>query len=1022
MLPSHRVPDDTLPTSGVTQHAGDRCGSPVPALPLACKLPLTARTGTAPAGARRGRRAPQRSKQGADPQTGGAKEEKQALPQVLPAPPSVSGAAPLPPPGWPLDVRPQTSNADGKRRYFVRSVPAPPVALTHAPRPPPDPQPQLAPADKQDGARHQAAVARAAAQQRHRDQQARRQQAKNRRRSVLHLSAHRQKQTESAPLHIDDGLQGSDGALVPVPPPGFGRSELMGLHGALVTSDDPLTRMRASAAPRSLHEAELESAMMTGREQAAKEMVSQLVTVKQENLELLARLIEAEEWRGDLRSKISSDLAVQKREVSDLKELVSKEKEEVVQLRGQLKEEKDVTLGLTEELRKCQQSLREAQTGFDSRRELAIGLTAARRLEDRSYLESQSLVIQQAQETLSGTKMLNTSLKRQVEALRSDKWVLQKEMQMLQDKLASAKLLLSQRVRHTEAEKRLAEEDASGVPAMLSSSGELTSVERMRYTPRPLWPLSLSDRHGVNWKHKPTATVVTEVLSLLDQKAAQGRSMEDELVTSRKELESLRALDNFTITAGDDQPPRDTRIGEGGGRPRIPCLVSGPAIPRFLRTEHKSVHALGWTRLAAARHCLAALDAVVSTSGGWRQSLGDATDAALVAGFVSILVLAACREDRPQPPGARRRPSRSANPTRRRRPQPQQAAPENDKSKWAGDNTFTELLRLWLRDRFEEDGLRARHAYNLLHYAEENVHWEPCCKMLVLCCSAAIPITCFRDTNHVVRQASDAFLRMDTEGTQTLERTQLSSALQLLFTGKPEGDSLMAKCALARDCDDRLMGDVPYEALVRNESSTAGASVLVRFLRDYALKEHMFLYGEIERALRGCARGSTLVHDLDLVPLSQAQTVLAKIALPGRSCVSPPIGEVQDTYVSGGTFDAGPFLDRCSMGLARYDADQHFLHLGGVESMEPRSPSSPASPGAMSSKGSAAALLGASTPAAKRKPPRLAASGTESVSPLKAEWVSLADLIGRVRQTSLRITDALHCAHLRKVPEAPLEL
>eukprot|EP00755_Sulcionema_specki_P026713 Sspe_Gene.86301::Locus_56987_Transcript_1_1_Confidence_1.000_Length_2714::g.86301::m.86301 len=560
-------------------------------------------------------------------------------------------------------------------------------------------------------------------------------------------------------------------------------------------------------------------------------LLRHLITAKQDNMKLLEKLIAAEEWRQQLRAKLDEDVLACRKEIIVLRELVARDNRDVRLLQASLDRQVDMTNRFSDDLRTTQLELSETKKALEmAERRVAmlgdanLGMRSTPSTLDstHSHLTTQNLIIEKAHRTLDATKALNTSLKRRVEQLEQEKRTLEAKVEQLEDRLQSAKALITERERFSEAERRMVMQDKLGLESPQLDDGiDLTSIERMRYTPRPTYPRSLVERHGVETRHQSTIMIVDEMVQRLDTKHNELLELQAEVQQSREVVNAIARLEK--------------RRNPNPGPSKIACRAT---FPPFLATPFKSVQNLFWGADVTTRWLTHLFESVTGLTYYYQnldnrafRSSAAATTAAIVALCVGHASLKRAKKKAAVTP-----PS----------------SPQRGDGLRLGLSTdheppFARYMTRWLRTEFlDNEETRSRMAHNLVYHATQNMETDPLSRLFVLCCNGRVPLDVYSDLTDVLNRIREAFQTYDTRGTGRVAKNDALHILRQLFHGQPWTVWMRVKCAIAKD----LESSIPQELMYMDAFSPGPQiSHTGRVVAEHVIDSHLALYAKLEEVL-----------------------------------------------------------------------------------------------------------------------------------------------------------------------------
>ena len=367
---------------------------------------------------------------------------------------------------------------------------------------------------------------------------------------------------------------------------------------------------------------------------ASEQLLEELIQCKAENLQLL----------GGLMSKVARHEA----SARDANAALQRHEERTECLRAELEAERAAHRTLSRQHADQQHQTRTLRTQVRKLRERAAGFAAGAAAaaaaatspqgqpappgESGDSLELRGQMIQHAYHALDETKLIAASYKRQLDEAREQNGRTAARAAALEERLQATRMLLRERKRHADAEERLLEEDASGLRYPPPDGPHAaTSVETLRYTPRPNFPILLKERHGICTRHKPTSTILREILQKLEAKQQRVAELSDEAEVAS----GLRAIvDDYRAGRGGVAAPAPAYTAHASAT--IMTFQSQFAPVEFLDTPYRTVRNRGWSRSATLSACVNCFEAAWDTSaaldaGGWKAT-ALAARAALLAG------------------------------------------------------------------------------------------------------------------------------------------------------------------------------------------------------------------------------------------------------------------------------------------------------------------------------------------------------------------------------------------------------
>ena len=675
-------------------------------------------------------------------------------------------------------------------------------------------------------------------------------------------------------------------------------------HALPIMAPPPAPREESSAPRRILQRGGSATALVpmqnkTVADELTEHLLQELVNVKSENMTLLSTLLKKESWAVEMRGMTASIESEAHSRLKQLEAIAEEERDKFTTLRIAYEDQISHNKKLSRELLKIkkdnggqqrlntfyQQSIAAVSPGQGESPTLQDSFPP---LPGSEHLELRSQILSHTYHALDETKSVLESYKKQIEDLRSQNRVLVQRIAKSDDKLASTKLLLRARQRHAEAEERMLDEDASGLNCPPPDNIPVTSVELLRYTPRPQYPPSLRDRHGIHTRHKPTSTIFSEVISKLEGKALEVVHLEDR-------LQMMSTVSNIA----DEFKKGRNKLPVSSGS----ISTFGPleAPVGFLSTPFKSIRNKCWTRGAAFSYCTNCIEAVSDVhermEGGLLRVVTQVARAALVAGAVvasisHIEVLRLRKKSKkrtyaPKPPLADAPDVKEPKARWQRimemvRPnytltmlhggvdveakEDIEAEAEDDTQSQASthasqvtaphedfykievlDGVFSRCMSRWLQENLcDNEEARAVLAYNLYHHAHLYMRHDPMCNLFINLTTQSLPIFVYTDIRNVLSSVKQEMARYSEDPSRTTYEEALN-AISALFGNKSASALVQAQCAMRTDYGASVPREYDYaDALDLTEK----LSEFGRHCAQYVIMQHREIYLGMETVLR----------------------------------------------------------------------------------------------------------------------------------------------------------------------------
>ena len=557
-----------------------------------------------------------------------------------------------------------------------------------------------------------------------------------------------------------------------------------------------------------------------------KKLVSELIAAKNENLKLLSRLIRQETVTMELKEKTAADKHINNVQYTDLLGKYREKKEQVNTLRATCAEQTQSSNGLLDKLRSIQRKQRNTHFSGLSLSD-AIPTSDAHAI-NSSHLAIQEQMLHQTKTVMVETQIVSGSYKCQIQKLKNENKKLNTHIDHLNSKMTSVKGLLRERTRHHEAEQRLLEEDELGIPCAPPDGVTISSVDRLRYTPRPDYKSFLDENLGVVTENRPSSIIVKELATKLHHKNTEVDTLLDD-------VESSAIVENvFDIRKQAGSKPNTTPI------PTLP----GDSIEGFLflKTEQRTVRNLSWTEDITATWCSRTFASVYQLL-EHRESKGNNTIEVNCYSLITsaIIVVSTCVVQIKRRVKSKRKRSSI-------RSEKVKTTSSSKPLKPITANLMNDYVTRWLQMEYPDDDARVKIAYNLFYYSKTYSRSEPLSRLFMLTCTGSLPLSVYSDVRTVLKGIPKMMIESvrNNQNAPFLDCRQTYSAVSSLLKNDSFKILIEARAAIASDFEGEIPPLVHY---ADRFDSNSKMSFLARFFATYIINQHLRFYKIISQGL-----------------------------------------------------------------------------------------------------------------------------------------------------------------------------